>query len=77
MVQTPTTGHTPVPMPQYDISLVIPSNRKDAQPLVIGALPVSETSFSGQGIDGLIGRDVLDRCVLNCIGPEGVLVLAY
>lgn len=77
MVQTPTTAGNAVSCPQYDISLLIQSTQQNALPLVVSALPVMETALRSQGIDGLIGRDIIDRCILNYNGPFHQMVLAY
>lgn len=77
MIQTPSTAGTPVACPQYDVQLVMFASNTNLTPFVVSALPVMETALKSQGIDGLLGRDVLDRCVLNYIGPTKQLVLSY
>ncbi|MDA8586299.1 hypothetical protein N9L47_08510, partial [Rhodobacteraceae bacterium] len=52
----------------------IPSTQPNATGSIISALPVMEASLRAQGIDGLIGRDVLDLWVSNYMGPTKQLV---
>ncbi len=64
MVNTPTTGATPVSIAQYDVALVIPAGKGD-QPLVFQTIPVIACELlQAQGIHALIGRDILAKCVL-------------
>ncbi len=76
---TPTTGGTPHSSDQYDIGLVIPSSSSAApftrqNLLVLAAQP---SSLHHQGIQGLIGRDTLEDCLLNYNGALGFFTLAY
>lgn len=73
-MQTPSTNGVPVYCNQYDVAVYIPH---DATGFFIGALPILETSLASQGIDGLIGRDVIDRCTLVYNGSAGLFTLAY
>lgn len=73
---TPSTHATPHPCNQYDVSLLIPSTKGGA-PFEVAALPVLESSFRPQGFDGLLGRDVLQQCVLFYNSPLGGYTLAY
>ena len=41
------------------------------------SLPVLCGDFSGQGIDGLVGRDVLTRCVATFDGPARRFTLVF
>jgi hypothetical protein len=66
-IETPSTAGKPCLCAQYDVSIYIPNDNKP--PLVIDALPVLETDLKAQGIDGLLGRDVLSRCVF-IFNPE-------
>ena len=43
----------------------------------IDALPVMECDLSAQGIQGLIGRDALERAVFIYNGPTKNFTLAY
>jgi hypothetical protein len=59
----------------YDVSIVIPCG--NMIPLVAGNLAVTESELAVQGIQALIGRDVLSRCLLVYNGLSGILSLAY
>ncbi len=76
-MQTPSTAGVPVQCNQYDVSAYIPDNGSSGGGFYIGALPVVEASFAGQGIEGLIGRDIIDRCTLVYNGSAGMFTLAY
>lgn len=77
---TPSTGGSPVMCDQYDVSLTIfgptTSSPRFNLPnlLVIAAMP---NSLSTQGIDALIGRDVLGHCLMHYNGTAGFFTLAY
>jgi hypothetical protein len=77
MVQTPSTNGLPVACPTYDVMLIILSGNPAVSPFLVDALPVMEASLRSQGIDGLIGRDVLAKCVLIYNGISGNYVLSY
>lgn len=73
-IQTPSTNGDAVTCLQYDVSLLIPSDTGVC--LSLDAMPVLETHLRSQGIEGLIGRDVLSRCVLIYNGASNILTLA-
>lgn len=75
LIHTPSTGNTPHPCNTYDVGLIIPG--QNAQAHIVGAISVIESNFSGQGIHGLIGRDVLAGCHLTYVGPDAAFVLSY
>jgi hypothetical protein len=77
LVHTPSTGQTPQSFNQYDVMLIIPGQTTQHAPWVIEAMPVMESDFSAQNIQGLIGRDVLARAVLIHNGPASQFTLAY
>jgi hypothetical protein len=74
-MHTPSTSAAPHQCNQYDISLMIPSPK--GSPFKIGALPILEGTFKAQGIDGILGRDVLRECVLFYNSPLDGYTLAY
>jgi hypothetical protein len=76
-IQTPSTNGSGHVCHQYDVSLIIPNGNPAANPLVIDAMPIMETALRSQGIDGLIGRDVLSLCSFHAHGPFGMFVLSY
>lgn len=71
---TPSTGPTPHLCNQYDVSLTLlhPSLQ-----LNLDTVAVSESHLSAQGIQALIGRDILARCLLVYDGQAGVFALAF
>lgn len=73
-IHTPTTGETPMPMQQFDVSLFLhhPENSK-----MIPNLAVTASDFSQQKIQGLLGRDVLEHCLLVYDGRANSFALAF
>ncbi|WP_439630076.1 hypothetical protein [Gemmata sp.] len=65
-------------VPAYDAGLVIlhPSGNASDH-FVIAELPLDELTLATMGIEAVIGRDVLARCVLVYDGPAGGATLAY
>ncbi len=61
-VRTPSTGTAPHIANQFDVSLTL---HHPALYRWWGAVPVVEAVLAPQGIQGLIGRDIL----ANCLGP--------
>ena len=59
----------------YAVELVLFPN--SPQPMRIGALEVIARPFLNMGADGLLGRDVLKRVVLNFDGPQAQAYLSY
>ncbi|WP_390886339.1 retropepsin-like aspartic protease [Burkholderia ambifaria] len=74
-MHTPSTNGTAVTCNQYDIELTIPS--PNGAPFTVPALPVTDAGFAAQGIQGLIGRDVLQRCQLFYNGVISHYTLCY
>lgn len=76
-VNTPTTGNSPAIADQYDVSITIPSAQNLA-PLFHHTIPVLRAELlQVQGFHVLIGRDVLQGCLLNYDGRTGLFTLAY
>ena len=75
-VLTPSTGATPHTADQYDVSILIPSSQIQI-PLSIPALPVMCSELAAQGIQALIGRDILRNCMLFYNGEIGLFSLSY
>lgn len=74
-IHTPSTSSAAAhPCSQYDVSLLIPHQ---AINYVFHALPVIETSLGHQGIDGLLGRDVLASCLFIYNGESRVYTLSF
>lgn len=75
-IQTPSTNGVAHNCNQYDVSVFIPGAHNQMG-FYIPALPVIETHLSSQGIDGLIGRDIINRTTLIYNGSAGFITLAY
>ncbi len=74
-MQTPSTGAALHQCNLYDVSLLIPPVA--GLPFYLEATPVMESHLRPQGIDGLLGRDVLEKFVLFYNSPLGGFTLAY
>jgi len=76
LIHTPSTGGTPHPCSQYDVVLAVlmgPSQMHVISP----AIPVIESNLAQQGIEALLGRDVLAGGALWYNGHGGTLSLAF
>lgn len=73
-IHTPSTAGTPHTCDQYDISLMLIHPRLQ---LTLHALPVIASNLTAQGIQALIGRDVLARCLFVYDGAAGLFSLAF
>jgi hypothetical protein len=76
-VKTPSTGDGAATVSQYDVALLVYGRDTNSPPLVFPVMPVLATPLATQGIQGLIGRDLLSQCVLVYNGTDGVFTLAY
>ena len=76
MCHTPSTGKQALPFNQYDVMVIIPGPANEPA-WIIEALPIMECDLSVQGIQGLIGRDLLDRAILIYNGAAKTFSLAY
>jgi hypothetical protein len=73
-IHTPSTGPQGHQVNQYDVGLAIQYQGLARQFL---ALPVGECSLNAQGIDGLLGRDVLAHCLFIYTGPDNAFILSF
>jgi predicted aspartyl protease len=73
-IHTPTTGDQAHNANQYDVSLVLLHPKLQ---LTLQAVPVVEASLMIQGIQALIGRDVLKNCLFVYDGQTGIFTLAF
>jgi hypothetical protein len=76
-VHTPSTGPTPHIADEYEVSLVLPGAGTHHVPLTIDAVPVIAADLAIQGIHAIIGRDVLQDCILIYNGTVGEFTLAF
>lgn len=75
-VHTPSSGQTPHQADQYDIGLII-YGTTTAQFLEFPTIPVLSCDLSQQGIQALLGRDIIGRCVLVYNGALGQFTMAF
>jgi predicted aspartyl protease len=74
-IHTPSTGATPHTCKQYDVSIAFQTANHPVVWLTT-SVAVTECDLSAQGIDGLLGRDILGKCVVAFNGPAGHITLA-
>lgn len=75
LIHTPSTGATPQTVATYDVGLVVNGIANAIH--ILPAQPVFSCDFSAQGIDGLIGRDVLAAARLTYSGPDNMYYLSF
>ena len=73
-MHSPTTGGIPAQTNLFDVSIVL-INPKLSYTLQI--VRVAETMLELQGIKGLIGREVLENCLLVYDGQHKIFTLAF
>ena len=73
---TPSSGQVAVEYDQYDVGILILA-KQNQTPLHIGTVGVIATQLKYQGIDALIGRDILSQCILQYNGSMGQFSLAF
>lgn len=71
---TPSTGATPHITNQYDVAIVLVHPKAT---FTFHSVPVVESHLSVQGIQALIGRDILAQCVLIYNGPMAAYTLTF
>ena len=76
-VRTPSTRPgQPHVADQFDISLVLVSGVE--QVIIPSVHAIASEDFDGEdGVQGILGRDVLSRCVFTYSGPESTFGLAF
>ena len=75
-LNTPSTGGQPVVAPTYDVSLTITAMAGQPQ-FIFQTIPIIQSELQVQGIQALIGRDILRFCLLTYDGRNGLFSLAY
>lgn len=79
-VLTPTTGQVPVAVSTYDVDIIIQGIALPGLvglPHVVANHSVSGCDLSMQGIDGLIGRDILALSRMTYSGPDNHFFLSF
>ena len=75
-INTPSSGAAPHTVDLYDVGIYIPAT--NPPPLVFPTVAVAGCQlFQAQGFHALIGRDILDLCMLFYNGPLKVLTLSF
>ena len=73
-ILTPSTGATPEKRYQYDVALLLHHSDNSR---FFPTHPVLASDFSTQNIQGLLGRDVLNHCLLVYDGSAKTFSLAF
>ena len=74
-VHTPSTkSGQPHMANQYDICIILPHQKMSWQ---FNAVPILESELSHQGIQALIGRDILANCLFTYDGAAQIFCLAF
>jgi hypothetical protein len=76
-VHTPSTNGVAIQVAQYDVRLLVMKSGPVPNFRFFDALPVSECNLLAQGIQGLLGRDVLQHCVLYLNGEMNLFTLSF
>lgn len=71
---TPSSGNQGHQANEYDVSLALVHPKLT---MTFNAIPVVESELAVQGIQGLIGRDLLSRCLLVYDGAAGRFTIAF
>jgi hypothetical protein len=75
MLTPSSVGGVPHTVSTYDVHLAVPTGF-DGPAHSTPVLPVMECDFTGQTIDGLIGRDILNRAHFSYGGPGGFFLMS-
>jgi hypothetical protein len=73
-IRTPSTGMTPHTCSTYDVELTIPGAGTARH---IPALAIIDGHYLSQGIQGLLGRDILKDARLIYGGPDNYCMLSF
>jgi len=77
-IHTPSTQGVPHVVNLFDVSILIPGpNPANPVAHVIPAIPVIEGQFRAQGIDGLLGRDILASTRFIYAGPDQIVLISF
>lgn len=73
-IHTPSTGTNYEERPQYDVAMVVGEGQP--KPLHLNLLVIA-TGLASEGFSVLVGRDVLEHCVLTFEGPTARYKLVF
>jgi hypothetical protein len=74
-VHTPSTAGVAAQCNQFDVDIAVILD--NGQYHFVNTLPVIESSLASQGIDGLLGRDVLSQGILIFNGAAKTFTLSF
>lgn len=77
LIHTPSTQGQPHAANQYDVGLTIYGATMNDIVYTTAALPVIDGNFRAQGIDGLLGRDVLATGRLFYLGDANTYGISF
>lgn len=72
---TPSTGANPVDAPVYDVSVKIP--QLPPASLDFDSVPAIQAVLLNQGFGALVGRDILNKCLIIYDGVAGYCSVAF
>jgi hypothetical protein len=77
LMHSSSTAGRPATCNTYDVSLWLPVDVNQAHPMArtMNLVEVDLRS-AGAGYEGLLGREILSKCVLTCHGPRREVTLA-
>ncbi len=76
-IHTPSTAGKPHQCNLYDVAIAIPGLHQGSVAHVMQAMPVFESEFKAQGIDGLLGRDILASAIMHYNGAEAGITISF
>ncbi|MBX3362873.1 MAG: hypothetical protein KF912_00395 [Phycisphaeraceae bacterium] len=72
---TPSTDGQPIEMPVYDLSIWL--YHAKSKHTLVRSFPVACAGLRSQGIDMLLGRDMLNECLLIYDGPARKYTISF
>lgn len=76
-IHTPSTKGIAVTTPTYDVKIAIPAGRPGDLHFISETIQVTATDLSVQGLQALIGRDILKSCILHYNGADELFTISY
>jgi hypothetical protein len=76
-IHTPSTDGVPASTPTYDVTIVIAAGRQGDAHFVSDTVRVAASNLNCQGIQVLIGTDILKKCILTYNGSDENFTLAW
>lgn len=76
-IHTPSTQGNPHSANQFDVSILLYGTNMTILVYNVVARPVIDGNFKAQGIDGLLGRDILSASRLTYSGHGGMYLMSF